>query len=166
MPRASDARPHGMDIRHHRCRMSVIWPDTEPGRDAWILRRNAMSRSLSSWEELIIMKVSLPTHAAAATLLATAFVLNMPARAQSNDMIQRVADQGTQADPGKTGVGSPGSKVGPSTGNTPSATGAGSQEGSAHRGSKVGASDNPAEPINPQHPSPNNQAGSTAGSRR
>jgi len=112
------------------------------------------------------MKVSLPTQAAAATLLAAAFVLNMPARAQSNDMVQKVADHGTQADAGKTGVGSPGSKVGPSTGNTPSAAGAGSQEGAAHRGSKVGASDNPAEPVNPQHPSPNNQTGNTGGGNR
>ncbi len=104
------------------------------------------------------MKISLPTQAAAATLLAAALTLNMPVRAQSNDMVQRVAEHGAQAEAGKTGVGAPGSKAGPTTGKTPPAAEAGSQAGAEHRGTKLGASDNPAEPVNPGHPSPNNQA--------
>jgi hypothetical protein len=104
------------------------------------------------------MKFSLRSQTVAATLLfaGAAFALSTPSRADSSNSVQRVAEQGTQADAGKTGVGSPGSKVGPSTSATPPASEAGSQQTAAPRSSKVGASDNPAEPVNPEHPSPNN----------
>jgi len=95
---------------------------------------------------------------AASALLATlAFALSTPSWADPN--IQRVAEHETQADPGKTGVGSPGSKVGPSTGATPPASEAGSQQAAKPRPSKAGASDNPGEPVNPAHPPTNNTAG-------
>jgi hypothetical protein len=104
------------------------------------------------------MKLSLRSQAVAATLLfpTVAFALNTPGRAEFTGAVQRVAEHGTQADTGKTGVGSPGGKAGPSTGATPPATEAGSQAAAGPRGSKAGASDNPAEPVNPGHPPTNN----------
>jgi hypothetical protein len=104
------------------------------------------------------MKFSLRNQAVAATLLfpTVAFALNTPGRADFTGAAQRVAEHETQADAGKTGVGSPGTKAGPSTGATPPATQAGSQATAGPRGNKTGASDNPAEPVNPGHPPTNN----------
>jgi hypothetical protein len=87
----------------------------------------------------------------------TAFALNAPGQLESSAAVQKVADQPAQEKANTIGVGAPGSKVGPSTGATPDATQAGSQDTSKPRGTKAGPTDNPAEPINPEHPSPNNQ---------
>jgi hypothetical protein len=107
------------------------------------------------------MKFSSGSLSVAATLLfaTAAFALNAPGRLESNAAVQKVADQRAQEKPTTTGVGAPGSKVGPSTGATPPATQMGSQDTSKPRASKAGPTDNPAEPINPEHPSPNNQPG-------
>ena len=76
------------------------------------------------------MKFSSASLAAAATLLfaTTAFALNAPSRLESGAAVQKVADQRAQEKPTTTGVGAPGSKVGPSTGATPPATQMGSQD--------------------------------------
>ena len=107
------------------------------------------------------MKFSSGSLPVAATLLfaTAAFALNAPGRPGSSAAVQKVADQPAQEKATTTGVGAPGSKVGPSTGATPPATQAGSQDTSKPRGTKAGPTDNPAEPINPGHPSPNNQPG-------
>jgi|SRR3954467_12260520 hypothetical protein len=107
------------------------------------------------------MKFSSGNLTVAATFLfaTAAFALNAPGRLEATDAVQKVADQRAQEKATTTGVGAPGTKVGPSTGATPPATQAGSQDTSTPRASKVGPTDNPAEPINPEHPSPNNQPG-------
>jgi len=132
---------------------------TKNGTDTDVLQRNKSIASIV--EEPTAMTFSLRSQMTATTALlaALAFAPGTPGWARSDDAIQKVAEHGTQADAGKTGVGSPGSKVGPSTGATPPASEAGSQPTSTPRSSKVGASDNPGEPINPEHPSPNNQTG-------
>ena len=105
------------------------------------------------------MKFSSGSLTVAATLLlaTTAFALNAPGRLDPSAAVQKVADQRAQEKANTTGVGAPGSKVGPSTGATPPATQMGSQDTSKPRASKAGPTDNQAEPINPGHPSPNNQ---------
>jgi hypothetical protein len=81
-----------------------------------------------------------------------AFATIAPSRADSNSGVQKVDERQAPMDEAKTGVGSPASKVGPTSGASPSRTQMGSQQNSTPRASKVGPSDNPAEPTNPEHP--------------